>query len=172
MKKIVLVVAHKDYRDEEYANTRSALEAEGVGVSVASTDLGEAEGVKGGRAKVDVLLREVSAADYDGIAFIGGPGSKSYVGHAVASNLAREFLSEGKVVGAICYAPAILAKAGILSGRNATGWKTDDNREVEELIIREGGIYSDNSVVVDSGVVTAFNHLSAGEFGKALAGML
>ena len=172
MKKIILVVAHKDYRDEEYENTRKSLEGAGVSVSVASTSAGNAEGLKGGKAKVDLLLKDVAEGDFEGIAFIGGPGSKSYVGHAVASDLAREFMSKGKVVGAICYAPAILAKAGILSGKKATGWKTDDNGEVPKLIAEEGGIYSDDSVVSDGKVVTAFNHLSADEFGKTLAKLL
>lgn len=172
MKKVLLVVAHKDYRDEEYDSTRSALESSGVSVAVASVGTEDAEGIKGGKAKVDILLKDASVEDFDGVAFIGGPGSKSYVGQSDASGLAREFLSRGKAVGAICYAPAILAKAGILSGRNATGWKTDDNHEVPDLIAREGGIYSDNSVVVDGKVVTAFNHLSAKEFGETLAKML
>jgi len=172
MKKILLIIAHKNYRDEEYENTRKSLENAGVSVSVASTSLEDAEGMKGGKAKIDFLLRDVSDEDFGGIAFIGGSGSKTYVGHAVASNLAREFLSKGKVVGAICYAPAILAKAGILKGKKATGWKTDDNNEVPKLITEEEGIYSDESVVADGKIVTAFNHLSAEDFGKELAKLL
>jgi len=172
MKKSVLVIAHKDYRDEEYELTRKTLEDAGISVSVTSTDNSEAEGVKGGRAKVDILLRDVKESDFDAILFIGGPGSKSYVGHAIASQLAREFMSAGKVIGAICYAPAILAKAGVLSGRKATGWRTEENNEVPDMITREGGIYIDQPVVVDGSVVTAFDPAAAIGFGNAVAELL
>lgn len=169
MKKIVLVIAHKDYRDEEYELTRKALEEAGISVSVASTDISDAEGVKGGSAKVDILLREVEADNFDGIVFIGGPGSKNYMGHAVASNLAREFMSKEKIVGAICFAPAILAEAGILSGKKATGWESDN---VPEIIERGGGIYVDEPVVADGVVVTAIGPSSSVNFGKELSRLL
>jgi protease I len=172
VKKIVLVVAPKDYRDEEYEETKQALEEAGVSVYVASTDVTEAMGLKSGRAPVDFLLRNVSPNDFQGIVFIGGPGSKNYVGHDVAENLIRKFMSQGKVIGAICYAPAILAKAGLLSGKRATGWKTEDNEEVPDMIIRGGGTYVEEPIVVEDNIVTAFNHQSAKEFGKTLARML
>jgi protease I len=170
MKKIILVLARKDYRDEEYELARKELEKSGIEVRVASTDAsGPAEGSRGGFAKVDFLLRDVVSDDFDAIAFIGGPGSKSYVGHAVASDLARTFLSSGKIVGAICFAPAILAEAGVLSGRRATGWKTDENDEVPQMIIKGGGEYVDEPVVFDKGVVTAAGPEAASDFGKRIA---
>jgi len=172
VKHIVLVLAHEDYRDEEYERTLSELIASGVVVKVASTDLTEAKGVKGGTTPIDLLLSDINPDDYDGIAFIGGPGSKEYVGDVAVSDLARKFASSGKPIGAICYAPAILAKAGLLKGKRATGWKTEDNNEVPELIVKKGGIYSGESVVTDGNIITAFNHLSAEEFGKTIAQML
>ena len=35
----------------------------------------------------------------------------------------------GKIVGAICYSPRILAKAGILKDKKATGWNDDHELE-------------------------------------------
>lgn len=169
---MLLVLAHKDYRDEEYELTRKSLENAGIEVRVASTDTSPAEGIKGGSAKVDILLRDVSSDDFDGIAFIGGPGSKSYVGHAAASNLARSFLAAGKPVGAICFAPAILAEAGILSGRRSAGWKTDENDEVPRMVAKGGGEYTNEPVVSDKGVITASGPESASDFGRLLAKML
>jgi protease I len=169
MKKIVLVVAHKDYRDEEYELTRKALEEADVSVSVASTDISDAKGVKGGSVKVDILLSNIQVSDFDGIAFIGGPGSKNYMGHAIALNLIREFMSKDKAVGAICFAPAILAEAGVLSEKRATGWELDG---LPEIIESNGGIYVYEPVVVDGKVVTAIGPSASYDFGKTIASML
>jgi len=67
------------------------------------------------------------------------------------------------VVGAICIAPGILARAGILKGRKATVFPS----EIEALK-RNGAFYTALPVVIDGRIVTASGPEAAEEFGKAL----
>jgi len=66
-------------------------------------------------------------------------------------------------VGAICIAPGILARAGILKDKKATVFPS----EIETLK-REGAHYSALPVVIDGKIVTADGPEAAEGFGKAL----
>ena len=63
-KKVVMVVAHRDFRDEEFFGPKKALEARGARVVVASSNLEEAHGMLGGAVKPDLLLKDIRVADY------------------------------------------------------------------------------------------------------------
>jgi len=70
--------------------------------------------------KPDILIKDVNVKTFDAVVFVGGPGAEEYFHNPVALKIAQEAYKEGKVVGAICIAPRILAEAGILKGKKAT----------------------------------------------------
>jgi protease I len=171
-RKVLFVIAHEDFRDEEYFIAREALEELGVDVVTASSDLSPATGVKGGEAKIDVLLSDVVLDDYDAIAIAGGRGARLYFEMTDLHDLIRNFNKEGKVVAAICAAPVILAKAGVLSGKKATAWHTSENMEYPEEIKMFGALFVDEDVVIDGKVVTANNPESSRKFGETIASLI
>ena len=116
-KKVLMVVAPSKFRDEEYFQPKVIIQASGAIVETAAdTQEEEATGTQGGKAKIDVPLRKIKPAHYAGVVFVGGPGAREYFQDEQAKKLAQEFAQLGKVVGAICIAPTILANAGILAG--------------------------------------------------------
>src|SRR3989339_350786 len=119
-KKTLMIIAHEMFRDEEYAEPKAVLEKAGFQVTTASSQPGEATGRFGLKAKVDLTLDKVKVDDYDAVLFIGGPGSHGYYHDPLAHRTAKEAVEQGKVLGAICAAPGILANAGLLKGKNAT----------------------------------------------------
>lgn len=84
---VLLVIAdQQDFYYREYADTRTAVEAQGVGVVVAATttnpstphaNTGQLTGTPG-TVVPDVALANVDAADYSAIAFVGGWGASMY----------------------------------------------------------------------------------------------
>ncbi|MFQ6099297.1 MAG: DJ-1/PfpI family protein, partial [Armatimonadota bacterium] len=58
-KSVLLVVASGNFRDEEYAEPRRALEAAGARVTVASSRLGTLRGMLGMTIEPDVLIGDV-----------------------------------------------------------------------------------------------------------------
>ncbi|MGB9921105.1 MAG: DJ-1/PfpI family protein [Moorellales bacterium] len=166
-KRAVMIVAHRGFRDEELFEPKKAVEGRGARVVVASSSLEEARGMLGGTVKPDLLLKNVRAADYDAVIFVGGEGAGEYWDGPEAYRVAREALEQGKVLGAICLAPVTLANAGVLSGRKATVWP-DEAARLEAA----GAEYTGAPVEIDGRVVTASGPESAKEFGEAVARLL
>ena len=77
--------------------------------------------------------------------------------------------AKGKKICAICIAPMILARAGVLSGKNATVFP--DRDAISEL--RAGGaLYRDQDVVKDGNVITARGPEAAEKFGRSVVVLL
>lgn len=162
-KKAVLIVAHRDFRDEEYKEPREVLEEAGVGVTVACSQPGVAQGKLGMTVKPDITIDQIDVDEFDIIVFVGGPGSAEYFDDSIAHQIARDAVEKDKVLGAICIAPATLANAGVLKGKRATVFSS----EVSALEAG-GAIYTAKSVEKDGKIVTANGPAAANEFGEAL----
>ena len=164
MRRAVMIVAHKDFRDEEFLQPKEMLEAEGIEVSVASSDLSEASGKFGARVKPGLLVKDIKAGDFSAIIFVGGAGASEYWDDPHAQKVAREAALDGKVLAAICIAPVILARAGVLKGRRATVWPS----EAGELK-SAGADYSVKNVERDGNIITASGPTAAREFAAEIA---
>lgn len=168
-KNVVMIIACKDFRDEELETPKKILEDAGHDVTVASTSTEGCKGMMGAEVDPDVLLEDVEADDYDAMIFVGGTGSSDYYENEQALELARAGDKEGLVVGAICLAPGILARAGVLKGKKATAYDADIVRKAFE----EGGAdYTGSKVTVDGVMVTGNGPEAAQAFGEKIAQML
>lgn len=170
-KKVAMVIAFERFRDEELLAPKALLERQGAHVDVVSSRQGMALGKLGARVPVDRTLDEVRAADYDAIAFVGGPGCKEYFDSAPCLDLARDAASGGKVVAAICSAGGILAKAGLLEGLSATCYPTE-----AELLKAHGATYTarplERARRGETLILTADGPQSATPFGAEIAAAL
>ncbi len=166
-KKVLMVIAKKDFRDEEYAKPREILEKDGAKVTVASSSLAEATGMLGMKVKADILLTQAKSNDYDAVIYVGGMGSTEYWEDSTAQRLAKEFAGAGKVTSAICLAPVTLANAGLLVGKQATVWESARGQLKEK-----GAKLATSGVAKDGLIITADGPTSAEAFGKALADAL
>lgn len=164
-KKVLLIIAPENFRDEELLHTKEELERAGVATTVASTKKGEVRGMLGARVVPDITLDQVKVDDYDGIVFVGGSGSAVYFKDKKALLIASEAFKKGKIVGAICIAPVILANAGVLKDKKATVFPGDYVQKITD----GGAIYQEKPVVVDGRVITANGPGAAREFGRAIA---
>lgn len=160
------MIAPERFRDEELLVPRRALEQRGVAVTVASTRPGTATGMLGARVKVDCTVRQADAAQFDALAIAGGAGAPAHLwDDAPLQALVRAFLVASKPVGAICLSGAVLARAGVMRGKQATVYPV--KRAILELK-RAGANYQADAVVVDGNIVTASGPEAAAAFGAAL----
>ncbi len=162
-KKVLMVIAPKDFRDSEYIEPRSVIENSGAEVKVASIQSGVAIGAEGTKAQIDLTVSEVNIEDFDAVVFVGGPGMAQIIGDESLQVLAKKFYGAGKLTTAICVAPAILAKAGILSGKQATAWSG-----VKEDLENSGAVYTGEAVTVDGKIITGNGPVAAREFGEKI----
>ncbi len=166
---VLMIIACSQFRDEELAKPREVFEKAGFEVTVASDKTEGCEGMLGAEAKVDKLLGDVSAKDFEAVVFVGGTGAKVLFDNADAHRVAREADEAGRVLAAICIAPSILAKAGVLKNRKATVW---EGEEFVAILKDGGGTYEGDDVVVDGRIVTANGPDAAQAFGEKIAELL
>ena len=162
-KKVVMIVARSNFRDEELLKPKEVLEKNGVAVTVASSSLKEATGMLGAKVKPDILFTNINIGDYDGVIFVGGSGASEYWDNPTAHKIARDANNAGKIVGAICIAPVTLAKAGLLADKRATTYSSTVNN-----IKACGAKYSGAEVERDGNIITASGPTAAQKFGEAV----
>jgi protease I len=166
-KSVLMVLASRDFRDEEYVQPREAFEEAGASATVASSTTREVTGMLGMKVTPDVLLDDVDPAQFDAVVFVGGLGSTEYFDSAAAHRIAQSAAGAGKPVGAICFAPVVLANAGLLDGKTATCYPTQSGN-----LKRKGARYTGKLVERDGNLVTGDGPLAAQQFGKALVELL
>lgn len=167
MKTVVMVIAEKIFRDEEYQIPKDILIKAGIKVITASTTKGEVTGKLGLKVSPDILLDSINIDELDALIFIGGGGAEQYFHDPLAHKLAKEAAQKDKVYGAICIAPVILANAGVLKGKKATVFPSGS-----ESLKKGGAVYSGLDVHVDGKLITGCGPEAAKEFGERLVEML
>ena len=166
---ILMIIAPNNFRDEELFIPKREFEAHGFRVIVSSSQR-EAHSMCGKKVTVDLLLNDsLNLVDnISAVVFSGGSGVSVYYNNSIIRNLILKAYNENKTIGAICLAPIILSKAGILNGKKATVW---DHSFINTL--KQGGaIYTDKGVVVDSNIVTSNSPRHAKEFADTIIGLL
>lgn len=166
--KIIIVIAKKDFKDEEYFVPKEILEEAGFLVETVANEKGIAQGVDGGEVNVDSTLENVNLKSAIALILIGGGGAQIYLDNEILHNLIRNAAAKEMVIGAICIAPAILAKAGILKDRKATVWANPLDKKFARILEEHGAKYLNQMVVVDNNIVTANGPEAAKEFGEAI----
>lgn len=117
--------------------------------------------------KADKLLSSEDFLDGDGIVFPGGyPGYENLLKSEKAMSLAKYYLENNKLVGAICGAPSSLARKGLLDDKNITL-----HFGCYDLVGKECNIL-DKPVVVDKNLITGSGAGYSIDFGLALVNYL
>jgi protease I len=191
-KKVLLFLAYQGYQPVEYGDSRHILEKAGIKVLVASTQEGFAQAkpsvnhvatckdshcgevdpayARYAKAPVDVVLNDVNPNDYDGIFLIGGPGGLEYLDNETVYDLLKTTATSKIPFGAICVSPRILAHAGLLDGKMATGWDGDGKLDEIFEMFKVNRVHA--PVVVDGSIITADGPRSAKKFGAAIVELL
>ncbi len=169
---ILMVIAFKDFRDEEYLQPKKVFEQAGFSVATTSTKTGRAEGSYGTTVIVDTDINQINPDDYEAVVFCGGGGMGQELDNPVFQKLAQDFSKADKPVTAICIAPALLAKAGLLQDKEATVWASPLDRSAVKILEANGAIYKEESVVRDGSTITANGPAAAEEFGEAIVQLL
>lgn len=165
MTKVVIIIAQQDFNDIEFSTTKKLLKENEIEIDVASTTRDECTGMHGMTFTPSKTIGDIVTENYDGLIIIGGSGSLKLLEHPEILNRVRSFASQKKIIAAICVAPVILAKAGVLRGIMSTVFPADFT--ISGLKQGEAH-YSNEHVVVDGNIITADGPNSAMEFAKEI----
>ena len=167
MKRVIVILAD-GFEQSEALVPHDMLKRAGADVSTVSLgNKKEAVSTHGVKVATDLCLDELPQDDkIDLIVLPGGmPGASNIMNSEQVCRLARDIFERGGLVSAICAAPFVLGRLGLLEGRHATCYPGFE----KEL---KGAIVSDTSrggkVVRDGNVITASGMGVALKFGAEL----
>ena len=168
--KVAFVIASQGYQQDEYDIPKKILEDAGYHIVPVSNKSGTAIARDESTTDVDVVLDTMNVDDYVGIFFIGGPGAIEHLDNEISYKTLQEAVSKNLPCGAICVSTRILAKAGILKGKRATGW--DGDNELSGIYKEHDVEYLRQDVVIDGTVITSIGPSAAQQFGEDIIGLL
>jgi protease I len=164
----VAILTEHGFEQSELVSPREALEKAGVTVEIISPQHTEVKAWDNGdwgiRVKVDKLLDEAKAEDYDGLVLPGGVLNPDKLRmNSAAVEFVRRIYAAGKPIAAICHGPQTLINAGVIEGRELTSYPS-----VKADLINAGAKWIDREVVVDQGLVTSRSPDDLDAFNKKL----
>lgn len=165
----VLVPLAEGFEEIEAISVIDILRRAEIEVVTAGLKEGLAEGSHKVKVLPDTTLEKVDWHDFDGLVLPGGaPGFVNLGNDQRILDLAREMNRAGKCVAAICAAPSVLIKAGVLQGRKATVSPSGKAQ------VQACADFREDRVVVDKNLITSRAPGTALEFAlklvEALAG--
>ena len=156
-KRIAMLVANEGVEQVELTEPLAAMREAGAEVDLLAPEGGEVQAFnhldKGDTFRVDRVVGDADAGEYDGLVLPGGVAHPDQLRTAdEAMDFVRAFFEAGKPVGAICHAPWTLAEADGVRGRTVTSWPS-----LETDLRNAGAEWVDEEVHVDRGLVTSRN---------------
>ena len=122
-----------------------------IDVVSASLDPGPVTGARGIVLQADATLDEALAEDYDMVVLPGGgPGADRLDRDPRIETLLKNMAAADKYTAAICAAPKVLGRIGLLDGRRATSYPG-----FVDAMNLPGTRYLDEAVVQDGKVITS-----------------
>jgi protease I len=174
--KRVAIIAADMVEQVELVEPRKALDDAGATTELVSIKPGTIQGFnhfdRADTFKVDRLVEEADASEYDALMLPGGVGNPDHLRmDENAVSFVRDFFDAAKPVAAICHAPWLLVEAGVVRGRKVTSWPS-----LQTDLRNAGADWVDEEVVVDNGMVTsrkpadipAFNKKMIEEFARGV----
>lgn len=146
MSKAIIFLAN-GVEEVEFVGTVDILRRGNVEVTLCAIDELEVVTGKGIRVVADIHIDKIVDNDYDLLILPGGAGVKALDNSSKVKEIVRKFDSQKKYVSAICAAPLILGKMGLLNKRKFTCFPS-----FEEF--GKNGIYMPVGVVQDEHIIT------------------
>jgi len=166
--KKVAIITENGFEEVELTSPKKALEDAGATVHIVSPQKDKVKAWNHDHwsieLPVDVNIDDADPNDYDALVVPGGvlnPDKMRLNEDCV--NFAKEFLTSGKPVAAICHGPQLLIETGLLQGRNMTSYPS-----VRTDLENAGVIWEDKEVIVDHGLVTSRSPKDLEAFNKKM----
>ena len=131
----------------------------GIEVIVAGLKTGMVKASRGTQLMPDTTLDAALLGEYDMVVLPGGmPGAQHLKDDARVIALIQKMAAAGRYTAAICAAPTVLAEAGVLSGKTATGYPGFlEKMNLADVTLSTEAVVRDGLVVTSRGPGTAMD---------------
>ncbi len=139
----VLVPLVDGFEEIEAITVIDVLRRAGIKVTTAGIPSTMIAGSHGIQIVADKKFDALNMRDFEGIILPGGPGHVHLAKSEKVLNAIADFDSRGKLVAAICAAPLVLTKAGIMADKKATiypGMEREIPRPRADKVVVDGNV--------------------------------
>lgn len=156
----LMITLADGFEETEAVAVTDVLRRAGITIDIVGIPSSSVTSKNGIRIMTDKKLNEINVNNYDGIILPGGTkGVENLSKTALLLEMIKRLDAQGKLIAAICAAPSILAKIGVLEGKKAT---------IYPGMERELPYPREDRVVIDSNVITSQAAGTAMEFALAI----
>jgi protease I len=153
--KRIAILATEGYEQSELTEPLKRLREVDADVRIVSLGegsiRGESNGQWGDSVSVNETVDHVSSDDFDAVVIPGGLYNPDQLrANSDAVGFVRSMFDAKKPIAAICHGPWLLVEAGIARGRKLTSYPS-----IRTDITNAGGLWVDEEVVVDQGLITS-----------------
>lgn len=164
----VAILATDGVEQVELETPRKALDDAGAVTHLISPKEGTIQAMnhadKGDRLKVDRVLGDAKASEYDALLLPGGVANPDRLRtDPRAVQFVKEFMLSEKPVAAICHGPWLLVEANAVAGRTLTSWPS-----LQTDIRNAGGDWVDKPVQEDDRLITSRKPDDIPQFNEAI----
>ena len=160
----ILIFAGDDYEDLELQYPRYRLLEAGARVTVAGLEADTVyRGKHGYPCRTDAAIRDMEAADFQGVVIPGGWMPDRLRRDEKVLDLVRQFDRARKLIASICHGPWVDISAGIVEGATYTS-----SPGIKDDLRNAGARWVDQPVVVDGHHVSSRRPDDLPEFCKAI----
>ncbi|MBE6926937.1 MAG: DJ-1/PfpI family protein [Ruminococcaceae bacterium] len=154
---MVYILLGKGFEEAEAIIPCDLLRRAGVEVQFAAVGSKTVAGGHRIEINADCMLEEIDFDKAEMIVLPGGMGGVQSISQCTeALEAVKRMHAQGKYVAAICAAPTILAKLGLLSGKKATCYPGMEN-EMEDAIMCNADAVTDGKLITGRAAGTAFD---------------
>lgn len=135
------------------------LRRAGIEVITAGLEPGLIKASRGTQLMPDTTLDTALREDYDMVVLPGGmPGAQRLKDDSRVIGLVQNMAAAGRYTAAICAAPTVLAAAGVLSGKSATGYPGFlEKMHLNDVTLSAEAVVCDGQVITSRGPGTAMD---------------
>lgn len=152
----VLVILAEQFEEIEALTPIDLLRRAEVDVTLASLgDTTLVTGRSGVAVRADTTFADAAKRDYDCLVLPGGPGTKLLRADPRVRDCVLRHHAAGRLVAAICAAPAVLHDAGLLAGRRYTA-HFSVGKELPHILSDERTV-EDGRIITSRGAGTALD---------------
>ncbi len=151
----ILIMSTDGFEQSELCVPLDELKAKGATVHVATLDGEKIKGWDetnwGDSVAADLKIADVTVDDYDALVLPGGQINPDILrADKTAVETVKSFVSQGKIVAAICHAPWLLIEAGVAKDREMTSYHS-----IRTDLRNAGAHVVDKEVAISNGIITS-----------------
>lgn len=158
MKDRLYLFLAEGFEETEALATADVLKRGGIDVNLVSiTSNRNVKGAHGFTVVADMTLSEVNPDAVDGVILPGGlPGATNLEASDELNRLIQKVQKKGGLLSAICAAPVVYGKLGLLKDKNVTCYPSFETQFENRAYLKQG-VVTDNNIITGRGPAYAFD---------------